>query len=70
MAITNIQSNLNSLQLPPLPYARPLLAIGHGTRNERGRQTFIDFVETYQKLDPSRPAACVQDQAGAGPGDH
>ncbi|GAB4544791.1 MAG: sirohydrochlorin chelatase [Pleurocapsa sp.] len=48
-------SALNSLQLPSLPYQRPLLAIGHGTRNERGRQTFLDFVETYQKLDPSRP---------------
>ena len=49
------KTNSNSLQLPPLPYARPLLAIGHGTRNDRGRQTFIDFVETYQKLDTSRP---------------
>ena len=49
------QSVLNSLQLPPLPYQRPLLAIGHGTRNERGRQTFLNFVETYQKLDTSRP---------------
>ena len=47
--------NFTSLQLPPLPYNRPLLAIGHGTRNDRGRQTFIDFVETYQKLDTSRP---------------
>jgi sirohydrochlorin cobaltochelatase len=49
------QSVLKSLQLPPLPYQRPLLAIGHGTRNERGKQTFLDFVETYQKLDTSRP---------------
>ena len=49
------QINLSSLQLPPLPHNRPLLAIGHGTRNDRGRQTFIDFVETYQKLDNSRP---------------
>ena len=49
------QSSLNSLQLPSLPHKRPLLAIGHGTRNDRGRQTFIDFVETYQKLDTSRP---------------
>ena len=48
-------TNFSSLQLPPLPYQRPLLAIGHGTRNDRGRQTFIDFVETYQKLDTSRP---------------
>lgn len=49
------QSFLNSIQLPPLPYQRPLLAIGHGTRNERGRQTFLDFVATYQQLDNSRP---------------
>ena len=47
--------NLHSVQLPPLPHQRPLLAIGHGTRNDRGRQTFIDFVETYQQLDTSRP---------------
>lgn len=49
------QSLANSLQLAPLPHQRPLLAIGHGTRNERGRQTFLDFVAAYQKLDPSRP---------------
>ena len=57
MVITNRfeQSVLESLQLPPLPYPRPLLAIGHGTRNNRGRQTFLDFVTTYQKLDMSRP---------------
>ncbi|MGF1589322.1 MAG: sirohydrochlorin chelatase [Pleurocapsa sp.] len=50
-----IQPNFNSLQLPALPYQRPLLAIGHGTRSDRGRQTFMDFVATYQKLDTSRP---------------
>lgn len=57
MVITNSfpESISNSLQLPPLPYQRPLLAIGHGTRNQRGRQTFLDFVETYQQLDTSRP---------------
>jgi sirohydrochlorin cobaltochelatase len=57
MVVTNAfpQLNLNSLQLPPLPYQRPLLAIGHGTRNDRGRQTFLDFVSVYQQLDPSRP---------------
>lgn len=48
-------ANLNSLQLSPLPHTRPLLAIGHGSRNAQGRQTFLDFVATYQKLDPSRP---------------
>ncbi|GAB4225348.1 MAG: sirohydrochlorin chelatase [Stanieria sp.] len=57
MVISNSlpKSLFNSLQLPPLPQAKPLLAIGHGTRNEQGRQTFLDFVETYQKLDTSRP---------------
>lgn len=55
MVSSLIQINLSSLQLPPLPHTRPLLAIGHGTRNARGRQTFLDFVDTYQKLDPSRP---------------
>ncbi len=43
------------LHLPPLPYQRPLLMIGHGTRDEDGRQTFLDFVEQYQALDNSRP---------------
>jgi sirohydrochlorin cobaltochelatase len=42
-------------QLQPLVLQRPLLMIGHGTRNESGRQCFIDFVEAYQALDPSRP---------------
>jgi sirohydrochlorin cobaltochelatase len=57
MVVTNAfpKSSFNSLQLPPLPHQRPLLAIGHGTRNERGRQTFLDFVEVYQQLDTSRP---------------
>jgi sirohydrochlorin cobaltochelatase len=45
----------NSLSLSPLPYQRPLLMIGHGTRDDRGRQTFIDFAKTYQNLDSSRP---------------
>ncbi|MBE9114635.1 sirohydrochlorin chelatase [Lusitaniella coriacea LEGE 07157] len=43
------------LQLPPLPLQRPVLAIGHGTKNERGRQTFLDFVGAYEQLDRSRP---------------
>lgn len=55
MVNTLVPTNSSSLQLLPLPYKRPLLAIGHGTRNDRGRQTFIDFVGTYQKLDTSRP---------------
>jgi sirohydrochlorin cobaltochelatase len=48
-------SEKNNLVLPPLPFQRPLLMIGHGTRDEQGRQVFMDFVESYQKLDQSRP---------------
>ncbi len=57
MPILNLdtqQTNL-SLHLPALPYPRPLLMIGHGTRDEDGRQTFMDFVQVYQELDRSRP---------------
>jgi sirohydrochlorin cobaltochelatase len=43
------------LSLPPLPLQRPLLMIGHGTRDREGRQAFLDFAEAYQALDPSRP---------------
>jgi len=43
-----------ALTLPPLPLERPLLIVGHGTRDERGRQAFIDLVERYQTLDRSR----------------
>lgn len=39
----------------PLPLQRPLLIIGHGTRDKDGRQTFLDFVDAYQALDKSRP---------------
>ncbi len=41
--------------LPPLPIRRPLLLIGHGTKDEAGRQTFIDFAQAYEALDPVRP---------------
>ncbi|MGP0129574.1 MAG: sirohydrochlorin chelatase [cyanobacterium endosymbiont of Rhopalodia musculus] len=39
----------------PLPFRRPLLIIGHGTRDIDGKQTFLNFVNTYQTLDTSRP---------------
>ncbi|NES90826.1 sirohydrochlorin chelatase, partial [Okeania sp. SIO2B9] len=42
-------------KLPPLPLQRPLLLIGHGTRDADGKQTFLDFVAAYQNLDKSRP---------------
>ncbi len=41
--------------LPTLPFQRPLLLIGHGTRDPDGRQTFLDFADAYQTLDESRP---------------
>jgi len=52
--INTIRSN-TELSLPPLPLKRPLLMIGHGTKDEDGRQTFIDFANAYQALDSSRP---------------
>ncbi len=51
----DLQSSLDALKLPPLALQRPLLMIGHGTRNESGRQCFLDFAAAYQKLDASRP---------------
>ncbi|MGD1862398.1 MAG: sirohydrochlorin chelatase [Leptolyngbyaceae cyanobacterium] len=44
-----------SLSLPPLPAARPLLLIGHGSRDAQGRQNVLDFAAAYQALDASRP---------------
>jgi sirohydrochlorin cobaltochelatase len=44
-----------NLQLPPLPIQRPLLMIGHGTRDGDGRQALLDFATIYQTLDISRP---------------
>jgi len=46
--------NTELLSLPPLPLKRPLLMIGHGTKDEEGRQSFIDFANAYQALDSSR----------------
>lgn len=46
---------LPSHSLPPLPLKRPLLMIGHGTRDNDGRQCFLDFAAAYQALDNSRP---------------
>ncbi len=47
--------NTESLSLPPLPIQRPLLMIGHGTRDDDGRQSFLDFANAYRALDASRP---------------
>ncbi|MDJ0508911.1 MAG: sirohydrochlorin chelatase [Crocosphaera sp.] len=48
-------NSLNSPHFPPLPLSRPLLMIGHGTKDPDGKQTFLDFVAAYQILDTSRP---------------
>jgi sirohydrochlorin cobaltochelatase len=50
-----LDNSYNPLDLPSLPLQRPLLMIGHGTRDPEGRQTFLDFAKTYQELDRSRP---------------
>lgn len=52
---SSLQLDHSPIKLSPLPHQRPLLMIGHGTRNDRGKQTFVDFVETYKQLDTSRP---------------
>jgi len=44
-----------SLELSPLPLHRPLLMIGHGTKDNDGRQSLLDFAAAYQALDTSRP---------------
>jgi sirohydrochlorin cobaltochelatase len=41
--------------LPGLPLHRPLLLIGHGSRDAEGRQNVLDFAAAYQALDASRP---------------
>ncbi len=51
-----LQLELSSaVKLAPLPMHRPLLMIGHGSRDAEGRQAFVDFAAAYEALDPSRP---------------
>jgi sirohydrochlorin cobaltochelatase len=50
-----VLTNVHPHSLAPLPLQRPLLLIGHGTRDGEGRQTFIDFAEAYQERDRTRP---------------
>ena len=47
--------NMQALDLPSLPIQRPVLMVGHGTRDADGRQALLDFATTYQDLDRSRP---------------
>lgn len=41
--------------LPPLPQQRPVLLVGHGSRDADGRQRLLEFAQRYQTLDTSRP---------------
>lgn len=52
---TDLEYQTDSLVLPPLPLQRPLLMVGHGTKDEAGRQSLLDFASVYQALDTSRP---------------
>lgn len=54
-SVSAIATTDPSLQLLPLPLHRPLLLIGHGTRDDDGRQSLLDFAAAYQAIDPSRP---------------
>lgn len=51
----NTEYSTPALELTPLPLSRPLLTIGHGTKDDSGRQSFLDFTAAYQALDTSRP---------------
>ena len=54
--VTDLESISNQIpELPPLPIQRPLLMIGHGTKDTEGRQALLDFAIAYQALDRSRP---------------
>jgi sirohydrochlorin cobaltochelatase len=52
--LTGLEYSSQPLKLP-LPIHRPLLMIGHGTKDQQGQQSFLDFAAAYQALDTSRP---------------
>lgn len=53
---TAIDASLSEpISLEPLPIQRPLLLVGHGSRDADGRQGLLDFAEAYQALDRTRP---------------
>ena len=39
----------------PLPSQRPLLLVGHGSRDLDGRDRLLEFASAYQARDQSRP---------------
>lgn len=53
--LLNLSDISASISLPALPLQRPVLLIGHGSRDPEGRQGLLDFAEAYQALDRSRP---------------
>lgn len=61
MAIAPIITTLGDFSSPvapgwsPLPGQRPLLLVGHGSRDSDGRDRLLEFATAYQSLDTSRP---------------
>jgi len=59
MLVTNLTTTQTAessiISLPSLPIQRPLLLVGHGTRDADGRQSLLDFATAYEALDASRP---------------
>ncbi|MCS7030509.1 MAG: sirohydrochlorin chelatase [Gloeomargarita sp. SKYG116] len=56
MVVAHVHSVFDlSDHFPALPYPRPLLLVGHGTRDAQGRADFLRFAQEYAALDPSRP---------------
>jgi sirohydrochlorin cobaltochelatase len=55
--ITTLQdfTSVSTPVLPPLPSQRPLLLVGHGSRDTQGRDSLLEFAAAYQALDASRP---------------
>jgi len=51
------QDDAAALEKPiqPLPIQRPVLLVGHGSRDADGRQRLLDFAAAYQAQDTSRP---------------
>ena len=54
-SMVTVEQPAPPLTLPPLPMQRPLLLIGHGSRDDEGRQSLLEFAAAYQALDTSRP---------------
>lgn len=53
-ASSTVKSSTPS-SIQALPIQRPVLLIGHGSRDADGRQRLLDFAAAYQALDTSRP---------------